>query len=502
MNNLLAASLRNRILASLLAGAMLLLVLNLTPWWPLAWLAPVPLLLAAFHSPTWREASLLAILAAAIGLASNLPYYSTTGGNPAVAVVILLLQALVWSAAILYTRGIVRRFGSDSWLVVFAYPLFWAALDTVIAAISPHASAGSLAYTQMDFLPVIQIAMFTGTPGIVFVISLFASTVALLIFRGPRIPVVAYALPALVTAAVLAFGFIRLAGEPASRHIRVGLAVVDSYVGERTPAARRAQVWTGYETAVAQMASKGAQLILLPEKIETFTDAKAAGERQERMAAVARANHVYLAAGIGEPKNSVLLNRFWLFSPSGDLTATYDKHHLVPGLEAEFTPSKDFVTSSIDNARYGLAICKDMHFANLGRNYGKLGVDAMLVPAWDFDRDAWMMARLTALRGVESGFPIIRSSRQGILSVTDPLGRVVAETRSSGPLRNSRTTGSASTVPGPLADRNADPCSLPGATLLVDAPIGRAASITPYARFGDVFGWLCVALAAFVRLIR
>ena len=76
--------------------------------------------------------------------------------------------------------------------------------------------------------------------------------------------------------------------------------------------------------------------------------------------------------------------------------------------------------------RTGVAICKDMHFPALGRENAVQGAALMLVPAWDFDRDGWMSdrltARLTALRGVESGFAIARSTRGGVSSVSDRFG--------------------------------------------------------------------------------
>ena len=44
----------------------------------------------------------------------------------------------------------------------------------------------------------------------------------------------------------------------------------------------------------------------------------------------------------------------------------------------------------------GLALCKDMHYAALGQAYGTARAGVMLVPAWDFQLDAWMGARMDA----------------------------------------------------------------------------------------------------------
>ena len=221
-------------------------------------------------------------------------------------------------------------------------------------------------------------------------------------------------------------------------------------------------------------------LISLPASVAAFAVHRkgaisVAGYVVAALARMAVDNGVYVVAGVGIARGP---NLAWLFGPTGTLEATYVKHHLVPGLEAEHVPGTEYTVRTIDGLSYGIAICKDMHFPSLGREYGRRGVDAMLVPAWDFGADGWITSRLTALRGVESGYPIVRSSREGKLTVTDSRGRVVADMASA---------------------------PLPGVTLIADVPVG-AAGPTPYVRFENWFGWLCVlALAGWLgarRLLR
>ena len=66
-------------------------------------------------------------------------------------------------------------------LVAFAFPVYWVTCEYLTAIMSPHSTWGNLAYTQMDFLPLIQIASVTGLWGISFVVFLFAGTVAALV---------------------------------------------------------------------------------------------------------------------------------------------------------------------------------------------------------------------------------------------------------------------------------------------------------------------------------
>ena len=106
-----------------------------------------------------------------------------------------------------------------------------------------------------------------------------------------------------------------------------------------------------------------------------------------------------------------------------------------------------------------------MDFPDLGRRYA--GVDVMLVPAWDFTRDAWLHSRMAVLRGVENGYVIVRSARNGALTVSDAYGgEVVAE----------------------VAER-------PAHRLLGRRPSIYGPGPTLYSRIGDVFGWSMLALA-------
>jgi apolipoprotein N-acyltransferase len=458
-----------RFAAAMFSGALLFFTLGLHPCWLAAWIAPIPLLLATFHASR-AEARLLALVASFLGLTSQFPYYVSVVGWPGVAIV--LLQLLQWSFVILFTRAIVRR--SDRWFTVFAFPLICAGFDTAISTFSPHGTFGSLAYTQMDALPIVQIASLLGSAGIVFIIALFPSAAALALYRAePRQqPLLAYGPPLLLLIGVLAFGSVRLTNSaPTPASLPVGLVAIDDYIGPKTSRDKADAVWRGYDDAIAALAQQGARVVVLPEKIDM--NEPAADARRAALSETARGHGIYLLAGLGLTNSGGWRNRAWLFAPSGDLVAEYDKQHLVPGSESTMTAGHENVVREIDSHRVGVAICKDMHFASLGRSYGKEQIGAMLEPAWDFQRDAWMAARIAALRGVENGYAVVHSARESILSASDRYGRFIGETPSR---------------------------ELPGASLLVRLPIGPGTP-TLYTRFGDWFGWLCVVGAVLLRFV-
>jgi apolipoprotein N-acyltransferase len=458
--------------AAALSAALLTLGDALHPHWWAMWLAPIPMLVASFRCSGRAAALLVAItaLTGAIGIGIGL-----MAVGPVPALLITIGRLLEWLGTVLGFRGLVRR--SRHWALPFAYPVVWAGLDTVLTRTLADGASGSLAFSQMDALPVIQVAAVTGEAGIVFLIGLFASTAAVALHYGRAIelPALAYGLPAFVLAAALGYGTLRLQATEAGG-VPVGMVALDrsfeDYLSSGTP---DAPLWDRYDAKVASLAGQGAKIIVLPEKL-AIVDVRAVAPLQARFAAIARARTIHLVIGIAVDAGDHVENRSWLFGPDGTLLGDYAKQHLVPHLEDDYRPGHEDLVRPIGDARFGLTICKDMDFPPLGWGYSRLGAQALLVPAWDFGADGWYHDRMAVLLGVESGLPVIRAALQGLMTVSDRYGRVLAE------------------APSSATDAG-------GSLFLAAAPLGSGQP-TPYARFGDWFGWTCVALWLWLMLRR
>ena len=459
-----------RLGAAILSGTLTVLATSLDPYWWAAWLAPIPLLMAAFQS-SYGETWLWVAIATLIGLTGRVGYDAMFLGPAGEAVLAFLSVASV-GIIVTLTRAMVRR--RNYLLAVFFYPAAVAGLGTIVAAVSPSGTAGSLAYSQMNFLPAIQIASLAGIAGIVFTFSLFSALAAIAWHcraERPR-PWVVYCVPSLVIIAVLGYGLARLAQGQDAKTFPIGLAVSDG----ASPASHAAvdpsdRSWTQYAAVIPGLAKGGAKIMVWPEKIAPL-DPPGVERVRKLLGDAARESGVYLLAGVTVIGADHLENRAWLFGRSGELIADYAKQHLVPGFEARFQPGDEDVVRQIDGTRFGIAICKDMDFARLGRAYSRLGIEAMLVPAYDFYSDAWSHASMAVLRGVEGGFSVVRSARHGLLAVSDRYGRILAQKAST--------------------DANV-------VSIEISAPLGPGEA-TLYSRFGYWFGWLCVAFAALAAL--
>jgi apolipoprotein N-acyltransferase len=451
---------------AILGGLLLRWSFGLHPVWWLAWVAPAPLLVAALRSKG-RMALVWALLAGLIGASAKLHYLTLTVPLAA-ALLVTVLLALLWVAVVSLTRRVMTASASP-WTVL-AYPLLWCAFDTLLAHLHPDGNFDSLAYSQAGFPPALQIVSLLGVAGLVFVLSLFPATLALAAVRGWRAARWPFACSLLLMFGCLGFGFARIPAAPSPQGTLVGMAVIDDFIGPRVPAAEVERIWAQYERHVGALAGQGARIVLLPEKIAVLAPDAAAVLRQ-RMAKLAAARHVWLSLGVGIDDGGKT-NHQWLFAPDGRLAADYLKHHLAPP-EREFGAGSNFDVQVIDGTRYGLAVCKDVHFAAMGRAYAGLGAQALLVPAWDFGEDGEYAARLSAVRGVETGMPMLRAAREGMLTISDGYGRVVAE-KASAPM--------------------------PGVTLLGSVPV-PVSSPTLYGRTGDVFGWLCTAAVVLMLML-
>jgi len=447
-------------LAATLSGGLLALGHGLHPWWPVAWIAPLPLLVAALRA-NWRGALLASLVAGALQALGSLNYYVTTIG-PAGAAAVVLLFAGLWALAVTTTRSLVVRLPAA--VAVFAFPLAWAALDTLLLWASPHGGVGSLSTSQVAAPLVIQVAALGGSPAVVFLLCLPVSLAAVAIHRREVWRWRHAAAAGLIVAAALVFGFVRLSQPLVGRPVTVALAAIDRPAGDMNLHDRPPAIWDAYEATLSGLAPGAVDLILLPEAVDQPTPAREP-KLIARLGALARAHASVLALGAVDGRAGRIFNRAWVFTADGLQVADYAKHHPAPGEASVITPGSGYATFPLKGQRLGVAICKDMDFAALPRAYRRLDVSALIVPASDFGQDDWMHARVAVLRGVEEGVAVIRAAEDGMLSVSDPYGRVV---------------GSARSRPGG------------GALLVTTIRLGPPLA-TPYARLGEAFGWTCVA---------
>lgn len=275
-----------------------------------------------------------------------------------------------------------------------------------------------------------------GLGAVSFVVALAAPALAAALHRPPDVRPTAVLLA--LTAAVLTFGAVRLAGSSDnSRTVQTAAIAAkpsdlrsvyatkagcgsDGCASARRDARRIGEAMLSRTTAEA---GAGADLVVWSEVgIPVFLDELP--ELTGRLQALTREHRLYLAAALWviEPGTRLWRNQVLLLTPDGQVVETYLKSRPVPG-DLDVIGPGALPVQATAIGRLGLGICYDLDFPDLARTAA--GADVLLVPASDWAEITPLHASMVALRAVENGYAVVRPARQGLTLATDRYGRVL-----------------------------------------------------------------------------
>ncbi|OYY14498.1 MAG: acyltransferase [Polynucleobacter sp. 24-46-87] len=192
------------------------------------------------------------------------------------------------------------------------------------------------------------------------------------------------------------------------------------------------------EGLIKAAADCGAQIAVLPEyfclmglkdtdKVNA-REAAGSGPIQERLAAIAQENNIYLVAGtipLEAKESNKVLNTSLVFDPTGKQIARYDKIHLF-GFQTETERYEESETIAAGSQpgqfvirinevdwHFGLSICYDLRFPELYRALGQ--VDCHIIPAaftYTTGKDHWEI--LLRARAIENQCYVLSSAQGGV----------------------------------------------------------------------------------------
>jgi apolipoprotein N-acyltransferase len=456
------------LLAIVVTAALFWFGKGLNPYWPLLWFAPIPVLRFASRA-AWPSAAATAFLAWFFGSFSFWWYFRLLGMPPMLVAFSFALEAVVFTLAVLLFRALLRR--AASWGALVAFPAALVTYEWVRNSALPHGTAGSLAYTQLNFLPFLQLASVTGPWGMSFLLLLFPAAVVIGVYLRRAAPKQAFRIAGAgfgLVAIVLIFGAVRLATPAQGSTVTVGLIASDEpgNIDVAEEGTKTGELFRAYASQAKDLAARGAQVIVIPEKLGVMVnpDTKGVDGIFEKLADT---TGVTTVAGMVRVSPPVKYNEARVYAPEAPVLS-YDKHHMLPPFESNLKPGTTLTLMQKRSATWGVEICKDMDFTPLSREYGRKGVGLMLVPGWDFNMDRWWHGHIAVMRGVEDGFSVVRAAKDGYLTVSDDRGRILAERRSD---------------------------SAVFATLLTDVPVAHHQTV--YLFLGDWFAWVSVTLLVF-----
>ena len=431
-------------LAIAASGVAFFLSSGLGVLWPLAWLAPIPVLLVAFKRSR-RTAALIAFFSYFLGSFTILGLFRVGG-----LIIFAAPPTIAFTLAVLATKSAISRL--PAWAAALVFPAVFTAYEFLYSSISPNGTYWSLGYSQTDFLSLLQIVSITGLWGVIFLLTLVPSAVAVSWHRRTPSPLV----PAfLLLLCAVGYGTVRLSGSRGEGGGVVGVTALDSAGGSASDLAR------AYSDRIRKLAAEGAEIVVVPEKL---VEARPPDEdaAMQPFRDVARTARVAIVVGLNRtttPRHNVAV----VIGRRGEVIAEYEKHHLVPLIESAFAAGTAPRLFEGPRSQWGVEICKDMDFPAWSREYGRRGVRLLAVPALDFVKDGRVHSRMALTRGVENGFAVARAAGQGRVTLSDAYGRVLVEQESAadGQVVQHLEAG-------------------PGATV--------------YTKYGDWFGWVTVLI--------
>ena len=444
------------VICALLSGAAFYFSIGMGEIWWLAWLAPIPVLWLAFGDTKRWQVFVASWVAYALGVTNILPTY---GGLLPLSVLVLSLTvpSFLFALSVIGARFVQRRLSPLAGVLAFA--ALWTAFDFLVSFNTGGGSVATPATAEVGMPMLIQSASLVGVWGITFLLGFVSAGLALSLRTRTAMPAI---LAVALFAANAIFGTVRMS-EPPTGSTRVALIDTDTRESAvfSDSASDTYAIVDAYADQIRSLNGKGVELVVIPEKL-AIAELAWQKDLKAKLAGAARAAHVTLVAGFDARDGARAYNVSWAFMPNGSGPMVYTKRRLVPGLEARYTIG--------DGARVmhngtGLEICKDMDFqAMIRADMVATKPTLLAVPAWDFGGDRWDHARVAILRSVENGVPMARAARDGLLTLNDRYGRVVAEKPTGGDF----------------------------VTLIGSLPLDEAGGDTLYDRIGDVFGWLCV----------
>lgn len=450
-----------RAAAALASAGLAFLATPPVGWWPLAFVAFVPLLLAMRGVTPGRAFALGWLAGTAWNLASCswwLVVLERATGLPLPVCLLLTLLIAAWQG-LAYALGawavsvLAVRFGLTP---VFAAPLAFALAEATI----PYLLKGYIAMTVWQVWPLVQWTELGGPPAVSAVVMLanaVAAGAAVALHRR-RIPEFAVRVGAVVLAAAVAAGYLRGAQVAAARSgapaARIGLVQVNRPDGAEPGRQEQKALLQALGRATAVLLANGAELVVWPETVWPMalerTPPGSDGPELLRTL-VAGFNGRILFGAVTAGDDGTRHNSAVLLSPAGQVEGYYHKNRPVPFFEympmgerlprlAEtarniFRPDRPYLRPGTEPAvlqagplQLGVLICSEEMQPGYGQVVARAGPDLLVGMASDFwfrgTGAATQHLVLASFRAVETRRDLLHVTDSGISALIDASGRV------------------------------------------------------------------------------
>jgi apolipoprotein N-acyltransferase len=311
------------------------------------------------------------------------------------------------------------------------FPAVMVVMEWIQYTLTPLGSWGAAAYTQADNIVLLQSVSLFGLSGLGFVIYYVNSLLVEILldaqgFSRKLIPVSA------ALAVILIFGSLRLDiyNSSGRNQIKVAAVGTDSKVnGLPLPSLEiRGANQTTLIERTEKAAAAGAKLVVWNEASTAILPDEEA-EWNRRLSTLASEQDISLVAAYVVPISESPFrfeNKYVIYKPDGSLGYTYNKHEPVPG-EPSIKGREEIETVLMQGIELGGVICYDYDFPYLAKAFGRNDADIVAVPSSDWRGIDPIHTKMAALRSIEQGHSVLRSTRFGLSAAINPIGEFTAQ---------------------------------------------------------------------------
>lgn len=354
---------------------------------------------------------------------------------------------------------------------MFLFPVVAVITEWLQYTFTPFASWGVAAYTQSHSLTILQSLSLFGMAGLSFLIYWINISIVEII-RTKKLRIYNSYLPVGLLIAFLIYGSLKIdfVKSNSSEMIIVAAIGTDSEVSglplpDETTNNRYKNKLLERTIIAAEKGAKivvwnEASVVILKENENSWIDT---------IKMLAKNNEISLISSYIVPISTDPLkyeNKLLSLNSKGEVVYQYLKHQPVPG-EPSTKGKEPFKIMTDNGLNIGAAICYDFDYPYIAKAYGKLNVNIVAVPSSDWRGIDPLHTKMAALRAIEQGYSVLRSTRFGLSAVINPLGEMTAQQSSF--------------------DDNSK-------IMIGEAPIHRITTL--YSIIGDAFVFVCMGFLA------
>ena len=317
---------------------------------------------------------------------------------------------------------------------------------------------GLLAYSQHDYLPIMQIAGITGIYGVSLILILFNTSLAetiLRLIKNSKISLAKfkYILPAIILAVIIViYGLVNIyqyRRDP-GHETSIDIALVQTNITFDDKFEKDSGVLIPEPYSDDRYFRKGTELVVYPETVlwGTLERNKTFGDWVKE---TIKAEDLYFVTGQILWDDGNYYNTVNLYSPDAEIIGRYNKIHPLPCAEympypdvlfmfrflniarTNITPVTDFeMIGYPGKGNLGTNICFESTLPLISRTFRDMGAGAIFVFTDDAgfreSQASWHHVIFSRARAIENGCYVVHSSNMGVSAVIDPIGELRVKT--------------------------------------------------------------------------